>query len=306
MDAPPGTDPLSPQHLAALEWFATNAGSEVPFSLPSELGLTTKAKGIYKPHWSPYALSVRVGLGSPYANSAVEESLGGMWRIGYSQEGAGEADLGLYTNRGLLACVRDSVPIGVLIQRRPKPDTTYFVLGLAYVLDWKEGFFTLSGPAAPIAGMSSLVDLERATVDLDTTGYFDPTSEEDARKQTLRSIAVRQGQAMFRANLLRAYQGRCAVTGFNVPFVLEAAHIRPYQGPKTNVVPNGLLLRADIHTLFDLGLLAVHEDGFRVELSPAIQGSPYDSIHGQILNLPASEDEYPNREALQIRRLAVR
>ncbi len=48
-----------------------------------------------------------------------------------------------------------------------------------------------------------------------------------------------------------AYGGRCAVTNCDIEDVLEAAHISPYNGPSTDQVYNGLLLRTDIHTLFD-------------------------------------------------------
>jgi hypothetical protein len=53
-----------------------------------------------------------------------------------------------------------------------------------------------------------------------------------------------------------SYQGRCAVTSCDAGAALEGAHLRPYRGPESNDVTNGLLLRADIHTLFDLRLLA--------------------------------------------------
>ncbi len=53
------------------------------------------------------------------------------------------------------------------------------------------------------------------------------------------------------------YEHRCVVTGCTVIAVLEAAHIRPYRRPEDNDVKNGLLLRADIHTLFDLNLLGI-------------------------------------------------
>ncbi|WP_396954399.1 HNH endonuclease [Nocardioides pantholopis] len=53
---------------------------------------------------------------------------------------------------------------------------------------------------------------------------------------------------MFRASLLAAYDGQCAVTDTRTEAGLEAAHLRPYRVPASNVVTNGLLLRADIHT----------------------------------------------------------
>ena len=83
---------------------------------------------------------------------------------------------------------------------------------------------------------------------------FDPSNIEDARKRISRMIAQRRGQSAFRNNLFDVYGGRCAITGCEVPDVLEAAHIFPYRGEDTNKVVNGLLLRADVHTLFDCGL----------------------------------------------------
>jgi predicted restriction endonuclease len=68
----------------------------------------------------------------------------------------------------------------------------------------------------------------------------------ELRERTTTSIARRQGQPKFRGDLLKAYRGQCAITGFNAEQALEAAHIYPYKGNDTNKVWNGLLLRADI------------------------------------------------------------
>jgi putative restriction endonuclease len=51
------------------------------------------------------------------------------------------------------------------------------------------------------------------------------------------------------------------------------AHIMPYMGPATNDVQNGLLLRADVHTLFDLGLIAVEPDPLEVLVTPSVVGT---------------------------------
>ena len=77
---------------------------------------------------------------------------------------------------------------------------------------------------------------------------------EDLRTRAHREITVRRGQKKFRKALFAAYRNRCAVTGSSVYFVLEAAHIDRYFGDHSNHVTNGLLLRADLHTLFDLQL----------------------------------------------------
>lgn len=80
---------------------------------------------------------------------------------------------------------------------------------------------------------------------------FEPSDIQDGRKKVLREFAIRQGQKKFREKLLGAYEFRCAVTGTAIMATLQAAHIVPYKGPQTNSVQNGLLLRADIHNLFD-------------------------------------------------------
>ncbi|MFJ4141686.1 HNH endonuclease [Pseudomonas sp. NPDC089734] len=135
--------------------------------------------------------------------------------------------------------------------------------------------------------------------ELETQGAFDPTDVIDARKRTLSSIVRRQGQKSFRKRLLKAYEGQCAVTGCSIEALLEAAHIVPYQGAETNVVSNGLLLRADIHTLFDLGLLWVNPDSLLVELADGLKQSEYSALDQKPLSLPLASSDRPSAKALQ-------
>jgi hypothetical protein len=92
---------------------------------------------------------------------------------------------------------------------------------------------------------------------LNEAGVFNPEGIADARERVLSSIVRRGGQPAFRHHLLAVYNGRCAITGCDVEAVLDAAHIVPFKGPDTNHPGNGLLLRTDLHTLFDLKLVAV-------------------------------------------------
>ena len=133
---------------------------------------------------------------------------------------------------------------------------------------------------------------------------FDPMSVEDARERISRSITQRRGQERFRDDLIAAYNGRCAITGCSVLDVLEAAHIHPYRGPDTNKVANGLLLRSDIHTLFDCGLLAIDSDTMTVLVAPQLRDSEYGVLHGRSLCLPASLAQQPSTEALKMQREA--
>ncbi|KRE90858.1 hypothetical protein ASG87_01595 [Frateuria sp. Soil773] len=127
----------------------------------------------------------------------------------------------------------------------------------------------------------------------------DFASEPDARRYEMRAIALREGQPQFKAALLDAYGHQCAITGCGVLAILEGAHIVPYAsgGAASNVVPNGLLLRSDIHTLFDRGLLWVDADGF-VQIGPDLDGSEYAPLRGRKLRLPAHPAEHPHPDHL--------
>lgn len=135
----------------------------------------------------------------------------------------------------------------------------------------------------------------------DAGDLWQPGSDEDARERVERSIALRRGQQEFRDALLAAYGGRCALTGCDAVDALEAAHIAPYNGADSNHVQNGLLLCADLHTLFDLGLLRLDPNTLTVALTAQLKGTTYEELQGRTLNLPTSQELHPSREALRRR-----
>jgi len=142
------------------------------------------------------------------------------------------------------------------------------------------------GPPSAVSP-ATLARLEQQRQLVDESGYFLPESVEDQRNRDLRSIVRRQGQKAFRAALLEAYGGKCAMTGCGVIDVLEAAHIHRYMGKETNIVSNGLPLRADVHTLFDLNLVGVDISTMRICISPSLGGSSYAELDGrQLTTLP--------------------
>ena len=153
--------------------------------------------------------------------------------------------------------------------------------------------FILSRENGP-ALTTSFIEME-----LKAQGEFDPDDVIDARKRILASLVRRQGQSQFRSELLSAYQRKCAVTGCSIEALLEAAHITPYQGINTNRIENGLLLRADIHTLFDLGLLWIDPDSLVVKLSPQLAGSEYEMWQDKRVALPQSVSNQPSIKALR-------
>jgi len=96
--------------------------------------------------------------------------------------------------------------------------------------------------------------------------------------------------------LLDAYSRWCAISDCDAPDALEAAHISPYRGGHTDRVDNGLLLRADLHSLFDLGLLGVDAESWTVVTASALDGTVYAALDGQRIRTPARAADQPNRE----------
>jgi predicted restriction endonuclease len=87
--------------------------------------------------------------------------------------------------------------------------------------------------------------------------------------------------------LLDAYKGKCAITDCDAEEALEAAHIVPCFENGEDRIQNGLLLRADVHTLFDLDLLWIDPDTRRVALAPEMAGGYYKELEGK----PLSENQ---------------
>ena len=103
--------------------------------------------------------------------------------------------------------------------------------------------------------------------------YF--TTDTDTRARVMREVRVRRGQKRFRDSLITNYAGQCPISGCKVLSLLEAAHIDPYRGDHSNSPKNGLLLRADIHTLFDLGMIGIKPDTYVVEVHPTLLADAY-------------------------------
>ncbi|MGB8652627.1 MAG: HNH endonuclease [Mycobacteriales bacterium] len=159
---------------------------------------------------------------------------------------------------------------------------------------------TEGGAAARIAVATS--EAPPTSEDVDLGDPFDPLLLEDERKSALRQVMARSGQGAFRTAVLGAYEGRCAITGCDVPEALEAAHIRPYRGKHTNAVANGICLRADLHRLWDTGRLAVDESSHQVLLDADMIGTDYSQWVGEVIALPRKAKHHPSALALEQQR----
>lgn len=170
--------------------------------------------------------------------------------------------------------------------------------GQAVAIDIEEDNLS-QGAGVPSAGDPERAGaLEQVRSQQEEAGAFAPSDLEDARKRILAAIVRRQGQPAFRRQLLQSYTGKCAISGCNVAAALDAAHIVPYKGPETNHSANGLLLRTDLHTLFDLGLIAVDAETMSILIAPSLAGTCYQQYSGKRLGLPSDLASHPSREAL--------
>lgn len=111
---------------------------------------------------------------------------------------------------------------------------------------------------------------------------------------------ARLGQGGFRVLITDTYNRRCAITRERTLPVLEAAHIKPYAKFGPHKINNGLLLRSDLHKLFDLGYITITKD-YNVDVSKRIReefanGRDYYALHGRELNLPSNSLYIPSRE----------
>lgn len=118
------------------------------------------------------------------------------------------------------------------------------------------------------------------------------------RSKRLAWVASREGQDEFRGRLLRSYGGRCALTGTAVEDSLEAAHIIEWRSGGVNDTWNGILLRADVHRLFDRSLIRIRSRN-RVDVDQSLVGTEYASLSKLIV--PADVNDRPAPHALRWR-----
>lgn len=130
-----------------------------------------------------------------------------------------------------------------------------------------------------------------ATAALDVPQYGEPVL-----------VKPRLGQGAFRVLVTDGYERRCAFSGERTLPALDAAHIKPFALEQTHRVSNGILLRKDIHALFDAGYLTVSPE-FRIEVSRRIKeefenGRDYYKFHGTEMRMPRIPDMKPDAFAL--------
>ncbi|WP_322153503.1 HNH endonuclease [Paratractidigestivibacter sp.] len=297
---------------SVLEWYRDNEGQHCS-ALPLASKTRTKdglplcrQSGIYAPSSSSvrykkgrkYALAVHSSRRDRYADKQLIHLGDGTWIFEYARYDGPDTKQGY--NEALMNCLEDGVPVGVIV---PSKAGGYTILGLAYVEHYNSvsGMFTLHGPVNPrtesqgcfcFRGADSLTKVEQkkiAQVEI---------SNDDMRRIVTIAQVRREQQDRFRKKLLSAYGESCAITETKVPEVLQAAHIKPYRGKHSQIVNNGILLRADMHLLFDAHLISINPDNMKVQLSGRLAGSNYRDYLGRSISLPLNSDEAPSIELI--------
>lgn len=159
---------------------------------------------------------------------------------------------------------------------------------------------SVGGPILDMSGMIRMSERDLAKLQL-----LEPQNSKEGRQAVVDTIIKRRGHPGFRQALLDAYEYRCAITNFTAVDALEAAYIVPFRGKSTHHASNGLLLRADVHTLFDLGKIAVDTRTMSVVIGDDLMETSYRILAGRPLRYPRDESQRPSTEALDLhRRLA--
>lgn len=254
-------------------------------------------RGIHKPAGSPYALNVTITKNDLYdSDGAKIDRPAGDWYLVYAahrNNRGGETDS--QWNDSLKNCMRDGIPVGVFLAK----DGEYSRY-LAFVEEYRpeDETFVLHGP---VTSKTEEDGLFRSRVhdylvkeDFIELGASPEELMRDERTARLVLEKVRKGQSGFRRMLLDAYDGACAVTGFETGCTLQAAHILGHRGVQTNVVENGLLLRADIHALFDSWRIGFEPGTRKIFVADSVPDVVYQELGVQKLRFPKNEADWPS------------
>ncbi|HEY0429264.1 MAG TPA: HNH endonuclease [Pyrinomonadaceae bacterium] len=179
------------------------------------------------------------------------------------------------TWRNDLAYIRDHLKSDGYIDGNEKNKWKITAEGTAYLKKISEEVIASNNqqlkkisPEAVMAGFD-LIDNQQNQYILESKSTDKNSLEQNFGGTAYAQIRARRGQKKFRNGLIQRYGSICLITECQIIDLIEAAHIIPFKIEKSHNLDNGLLLRSDIHTLFDLNLIGINKE-FIVHLHPKI------------------------------------
>lgn len=170
-------------------------------------------------------------------------------------------------------------------QRYPSKAFGFLVAQIAGKTDNKNNDMNVNQAIAPLGRLGYR--------EIDGPGRSDTPAQREARQQSYYKALARPEQARFREALLIAYDRKCAVSGCTIPAVLEAAHVVPFRSKGENTLANGILLRIDLHRLFDADELAINPETLIPTFSDAVV-EHYKDIPPATVRLPLGGPRAPD------------
>lgn len=123
---------------------------------------------------------------------------------------------------------------------------------------------------------------------------------DDPEKYVNTKRKERKNQAKFRENLLNSYNGKCTILNEGPLDVLDACHIEEHKESGNNQLSNGLIMRSDLHRLFDKRLLNINPDSFEIEIDSSLSNTRYYNLNGKQIR-KTNKGTFPSKEFLQKR-----
>jgi putative restriction endonuclease len=126
--------------------------------------------------------------------------------------------------------------------------------------------------------------------------FYNALRVNEAKDDELNKIQVwinqRKNQSKFKLNLLKKYNSQCLISKIKIPELIEAGHIFPYSESGQNNTANGILLRSDLHILFDRGLVCIDPENFNVLIDKSLEKTEYQKFHDLKVDLSEESKEF--------------
>lgn len=141
------------------------------------------------------------------------------------------------------------------------------------------------------------------------TNFIDKATDfnlvNEPREEYRKEVSQRKGQSEFRGKILKAYNNKCCISGETCPELLEASHLQSYLTQYSNHIQNGILLRVDLHRLYDSGLLFI-DSNYVVHISSILESTTYKQFDKTKILLPNNVNSYPSKESLELKKANFR